>query len=171
VSVDPVVTSALVAGIVSLAGVVVSYVSNATATSRQLQQAQFNDVIAKRIELYPGLWHIIIRYETNWTLEGKPKTSDWAREYVSVLNDFNLSGGLFFSQALYERFDALRSALYRAMKDAQDGQVRDVQAREIHDIVYGYRAPDRSGQSIPGLSTHLKDDLGSYTRAALQKRV
>ena len=162
-SINPAVTAALVAGIVSLAGAIVSYRSNLAATFRQVQQTQFSDVIAKRIELYPELWHIIIHYETNWTLEGKPKTEDWAREYLSALNEFNLNGGLFFSQALYEKFDALRSALYRAMKDAQGGQVRLDQAQVLHSIVYG-----RSG---PGLSTYLKDDLGSYTAAVLQKRI
>jgi hypothetical protein len=163
VSINPAVSAALVAGLVSVAGAVISYRSNAASTFRQVQQAQFSDVIAKRIELYPLLWHIIICYETNWTLEDKPKTVDWARDYVSALNEFNLNGGLFFSQALYEKFDALRRALYRAVEDAQDGQVRSEQVRELHFIVYGHPGP--------GLSTYLKDDLGSYTPAVLQKRI
>jgi hypothetical protein len=115
-SIDPTIMAALVAGVVSMLGAVVSYRSNAAATFRQVQQAQFSGVIAKRIEIYPALWQIIIRYEANWTLEGKPKTKEWAKEYVSALNYFNQSGGLFFSQALYEKFSDLRSELYAAIQ-------------------------------------------------------
>src|SRR5260370_35177827 len=96
--------AALVAGLVSVAVGVISYLSNRSTVRHEVRQTQFKDVVAKRIELYPGLWRIHIFYETNWNLEGKPKTREGAEHYVSSLNEVNLECGLVFSEALYTKF-------------------------------------------------------------------
>lgn len=155
----PAGTAALVAGLVSVVVAFISYLSN----QRAVRQAQFKDILAKRIELYPKLWRITILFETNWTNEGQPKTREWAQQYVDELNAFNLEGGLFFSQDLYTKFGELRHALYAAIEDTVPGAVVDVErTRQLRAIVYG--------NGKPGLSTFLKDDLGSYLGLVVQSR-
>jgi hypothetical protein len=156
--------AALVAGLVSVAVGVISYLSNRSTVRHEVRQTQFKDVVAKRIELYPGLWRIHIFYETNWNLEGKPKTREWAEQYVSALNEFNLEGGLFFSEDLYRKFGDLRAGLYEAIRSTKpNGVVEASLAEKIRFAVYG-------GRGIAGLSTYVKDDLGSYQFVTLQKR-
>jgi hypothetical protein len=155
-----------VSGAVSLAGGAISYRSAGTTVRRQLQQTQFGSVISKRIELYPRLWRIHIFYETNWALEGKRKDRAWAQAYVEELNEFNLIAGVFFSQALYEAFFALRAALYDAIKMTAEGQaVPPDQVKKIRAIVY------TGIGDMPSLSTVEKDDLGSYRPVELQRRL
>jgi hypothetical protein len=161
---DPSVIAAAVAGLISLTGGVLSHRSAVTAIRRELQQTQFANVIAKRIELYPQLWRIHVCYETNWQLECKPKDREWARRYLAELNEFNLTGGVFFSQALYEAFYKLREALHGAIVTTRDGEsVPEAQTTNIRLIVYGTPGTD-------GLSTIEKDDLGSYRPVELQRR-
>ena len=156
---DPTIVAAIVAGVVSVIGGVITYLS----LRHEVHQAQFKDILTKRIELYPKLWHIHIQFETNWTFEGRPKTREWAEEYVSALNEFNLEGGLFFSQSLYEKFFELRDRLYKAIHRTQPTElVAESLTEEIRRIVYG--------NDGPGLSTYLKDDLGSYKQVTLQRR-
>ena len=129
-----------------------------------MTQTQFRDILKKRIEVYPKLWSISIRYETNWTIEDKPKDREWAQQYLEELSAFNVEGGLFFSQALYSRFHELRTALIQAMSQTSPGDVvNDQLTTKIRNIVYG--------NGGPGLSTHLKDDLGSYRAITLQRRM
>lgn len=161
---DPRVTAALVAGVVSVVVGVVSYFSNRAAVRHEVHQTQFKDILAKRIELYPKLWRIHICFETNWVLEDKPKTREWAQQYVSALNEFNLEGGLFFSEDLYGKFGELRSVLYDAIRSTNpNGIVNEALANRIRSVVYG-------SQGVAGLSTYEKDDLGSYKSVTLQRR-
>lgn len=163
-SVVSTLVAALIAGLVSLAVTTVTTRATARSTSMQVLQAQFAEIIKKRVEMYPNLWRIHIYYETNWTFDGKPKTREWAQEYVEALNDFNLDGGLYFSEDLYSRFVELRGALYEAIDRTGSGEVvPPLDAQTIRGIVYG-------GSGRAGLATHLKDDLGSYNFTSLQRR-
>ncbi|MEH1123440.1 hypothetical protein [Micromonospora sp. CPCC 206061] len=67
VDLNPAVTAAIVASLVSLVGAALSYLAS-TASARhqvesarqQLEQSQLREVILKRIEIYPKLWRIPI---------------------------------------------------------------------------------------------------------------
>ena len=158
------VVAALVAGAVSVTVGVISYLSNRSAVRHQVQQSQFRDVLLRRIELYPKLWRIHICYETHWVLDGKPKTREWAQQYLAALNEFNLEGGVFFSEGLYQRFRELRDTLHDAVRTtAPNTLVESSVADLIRETVYG-----RVGK--PGLSAYEKDDLGSYQSMSLQVR-
>lgn len=158
------VITVLVSTIVSLAVGVLSYLASKWQTEKQLQQSQLSSILTKRIEIYPRLWSIHIRYETNWTMENKPKDSKWVEQYLAELNEFNTENGLFFSQELYEKFFDLRQNLLEALASTPKGKLVDEdRARKIREVVYGNGAQ-------AGLSTILKDDLGSYRSAALQQR-
>ena len=129
-----------------------------------LRQSQFEQVLAKRIELYPKLWAIHIRYETNWLLEKRPKDGAWAREYLKALNEFNLQGGLFFSQDLYSKFSELRNLLYDVVENTDNKTpVNSENIFDVHRAVYG-------SNGNPGLATYEKDDLGSYRNTYIQRR-
>ncbi len=129
-----------------------------------LRQSLFSQVLTKRLESYPKLWEINIKYETNWVIEDKPKTGAWALEYLSSLNEFNLKHGLFISQDLYSKFAELRNLLHSICENTStEENVDNEQVRSARLLVYG-----SSGNA--GLSTYLKDDLGSYRDIFIQKR-
>jgi hypothetical protein len=168
VGVDAQVVAAVVAAVAAVVGVPLagffSHRSAMATVRRGGQQSQFSEVLRKRIEIYPRLWSIHIRYETNWELDRRPKTGGWAREYLDALNDLNVEGGVFFSQALYEKFFQLRAQLDAAAQQMPaDALIPPDRVAAIHDIVYG-KAGD------PGMSTIEKDDLGSYRPIELQRR-
>ncbi len=129
-----------------------------------LRQSLFSQVLSKRLESYPKLWEINIRYETNWVLENKRKDGAWASEYLISLNEFNLKHGLFISQDLYSKFADLRSLLHSICESTtKDEAVHQEQAYKARLLVYG-------SNGNPGLSTYIKDDLGSYRNVFIQKR-
>ena len=192
---DEKLVAALIAGVVSLTVGVISFFATRSRVRSEMTQTQFRDILKERIGIYPRLWSINIRYETNWTNEGKPKDRDWAQQYLEELNAFNVEGGLFFSQSLYLRFVELRTALMQATTDTEDGHVVNKKlTTKIRNIVYGERRPGLStkirnivygegrpglstnirkivyGERLPGLSYYLKDDLGSYRGITLQRR-
>lgn len=166
---DSGVTAAVIAATAAVAGIplagFLSHRSAMASVRRGAQQAQINETIKKRAEVYPELWRIHIQYETNWVLDGKPKTGAWAVEYRTALNQLNLDGGVFFSQALYERFDELRRELCEAASQTPPNELVDQdRVAVIRSIVYGERGR-------LGLSGIQKDDLGSYTRSEIQARL
>ncbi|MFJ9806835.1 hypothetical protein ACIRTB_01155 [Streptomyces sp. NPDC101158] len=155
---------ALVAAVVSVAGTLLTVRATMRTNHNAAVQTQFQEIIKRRIEFYPKLWKIHIHYETNWTLAGQPKTREWAEQYAQELNDFNLEGGVFFSQPVYIKFHELRSHLYLAMEVTQPGaEVSQELTHKIRQSVYG--GPGYG----PGMSTHVKDDLGSYQSASLAR--
>ena len=156
---DHTLVAALVAGLISVTVGVISFFSNRSAVRHQVQQTQLKDVLAKRIQLYPKLWRIHIHYETNWANEDKLKTREWAEKYVFALNRFNLVGGVFFSEELYQKFGELRFHLYEAIRTTQaNGIVDQLRVAAIRNAVYG----ENGG---PGLATFEKDDLGTMRQA------
>lgn len=130
----------------------------------ELKQNQLQSIIEKRLEAYPKLWSIHIKYETNWTYEKKKKDKVWAEQYVKALNEVNVEYGLFFTQDLYEKFFELRKELYSAIDNADKETLKipESQIINIRRIVYGHNSP--------GLSTIEKDDLGSYINVAVARR-
>ena len=167
---DDKILAALIAGLVSLTVGLVSFLATRWKVEHELRQTQFRDILQKRIEIYPRLWSICIRYETNWVIDGKVKDRDWAQAFVAELNAFNIEGGLFFTEELYNSFGDVRAGLLRAVDETKPGEAVDPQLTAwIRIAIYG--TTDDKGRVIPGLSTHLKDDLGSYHATALQRRL
>ncbi|MEV7077665.1 hypothetical protein AB0N88_03770 [Streptomyces sp. NPDC093516] len=155
---------ALIAAVVSVAGTLLTIRATVRTNHNAAVQTQFQEIIKKRIEHYPRLWKIHIHYETNWTLSNQPKTREWAERYAQELNESNLDGGVFFSQPVYAKFFELRSYLCQAIEGTQPGaEVSDELTHKIRLSVYG--GPGYG----PGMSTHVKDDLGSYQSASLAR--
>lgn len=160
---DSALATVLIASGVSIASTLITVRTTSRVTLDTSRQTQFQEIIKKRIEFYPKLWKIHISYETDWTLARKTKTREWAIEYLDRLAEFNREGGIFFSQAAYVKFFELRHVLHHAVDETAPGQeISPELAFRIRDAVYGSRL------SGPGMSSHLKDDLGSYRAAELQ---
>lgn len=155
---------ALIAAVVSVAGTLLTVRATVRTNHNAAVQTQFQEIIKKRIECYPKLWKIHIRYETNWTLADQPKSREWAERYAQELNDFTLEGGVFFSQPVYTKFHELRTHLHQAIQTTPPGaEVSQELTYRIRHCVNG--APGYG----PGLTTHLRDDLGSYQSASLTR--
>ncbi|MER5948276.1 hypothetical protein ABT127_19700 [Streptomyces sp. NPDC001904] len=156
------VAVALIAASVSVVGTLLTVRAAARTNHNAAVQTQFQEIIKKRIECYPKLWEIHIRYETNWALADRPKTREWAEQYAHELNNFNLTGGVFFSQPVYVRFGELRHYLSQAVHDTPPG------AEVSPELTYKIRLSVYGGPGYgDGMSTHLKDDLGSYQSVSL----
>ena len=167
---DEKIQAALIAAAVSLTVGAVSFFTIRWKVQNELRQTQFRDILQKRIEIYPRLWSICIRYETNWVIDGKPKDRDWAQAFLTELNAFNIDGGLFFTEELYGSFGEARAGLLQAIDETKPGETVAPQiTSKIRIAIYGTQTED--GKPVPGLSTHLKDDLGSYRATTLQRRL
>ncbi len=166
---ERIVVALIAAGVSMLVGIVTVLATRA-GVIRQLRQAQLGQILQKRIEVYPILWSINIRYLTNWKLDKKLQDREWAENYLRELNAFNIDNGLFFSQKLYGKFVKLREYLTAAVeKTPAGGEVLKKQTSLIWEEVYGKKNKPPK-KPTPGLSTFLKDDLGSYSGASLQVR-
>lgn len=166
---QPQVLAALIAVIVSLFGVVASFFSSRwqlkTALQKleldfeSLRQTQLRDILAKRMEAYPKLWSVILTYDLNWQLERKVIDKEWAKEFLTKLNQCNADYGVFFSQSVYSRFVEFREALINIERKLSNNEKADIQA--LGAIATGDKVK-------PGLGTLLKDDLGSYMPTVFQ---
>src|SRR6266446_3700411 len=121
---DPKLAAAIIAGVISLVGTcltagVSAVVSVLVARWQarwqvqvkldELTQTQFRDVLTKRIEAYPRLWHIMQTFTSDWRRAGKAVDCDWAQTFFDRLTAWHAEYGVFLSQSAYERFTDLRS--------------------------------------------------------------
>ncbi len=185
---EPPVLSALIAGVVSLGGVVVAWYSSrhqlATrlaeldlkrvelenvskrllAEAEALRQNLMRDILAKRTSAYAALWKVFITYERNWRLEQKSFDLAWSEAFLRELNTCNAEHGVFFSQQVYVPFFEYRRRLLEIVALLRAG--RDVGQDELDTLV------EISTVGIQGklvaLGTAMKDDLGSYMKVAIQ---
>jgi hypothetical protein len=180
---DEKVATAWIAASMSLVVALVGVAANFLITRLQVQtkineltQAQFKDILAKRIEVYPELWRIaqtelsdLEREEKlvnpGW-VQGKGWAEDakweldakWAENLLMKLTDWHQDYGVFFSQASYDAFDRLREQIMDLAIKCDRGKRRPTIAEfQRLDEAY-YKGSDGK---FP-LSTHLKNDLGSY---------
>ena len=128
-----------------------------------IRQEQLTEILKKRIEVYPKLWAINLKYWHNWNLLEKTHDKIWINNWLVEFNEFNELNGVFFSQELYKKFVELRYLLIETKKilDNND-QISQEILLQINEVILG--------KSGPGLSTIMKDDLGRYSEIFLQKR-
>jgi hypothetical protein len=171
--------AASMALVIALVGVVANFlVTRLQVRSKvnELTQTQFKDILAKRIEVYPELWRIaqtelsdLEREEklvnpgwvqgegwakdANWELDAK-----WAENLLMKLMNWHQDYGVFLSQSSYDAFDGLRAqTMDLAIKCNRQKRRPTIAEFQRLDEAY-YKGSDGK---LP-LSTHLKNDLGSY---------
>lgn len=118
----------------------------------ELTQAQFGEVLAKRIAVYPLLWRIPQTLLSDWAHANKPVNAAWARELLAGLVEWHAEHGVFLSQGSYAAFCALRSEAVELVRKCDSGYEPVVD--DLHRLEKTY--------AQYGLATWLKNDLGSY---------
>jgi|GEM_PF-2354635 len=129
-----------------------------------LQQTQFTEILKKRLDVYPKIWEIVIKYTLHWKSENKARDHQWAKDFLEQLTTFGAESGVFFSQAVYVRYSDLENVLIRIEKKMATGKNVDEFELYIPDKIF--IGENHEG----GLATFLKDDLGSYRDVAIQAR-
>jgi hypothetical protein len=132
-----------------------------------IRQSQFSEIVSKRAEIYPLLWSTIREYTTNWDDEKKAKDLLWIKEFLASLNQIDSKGGVFFSQAVYERFHELQQFLFKLKEQFIITENKTVTIEDLDQIDTIFRG--KPGGSL-GLAAYLKDDLGSYRDISIQAR-
>jgi hypothetical protein len=165
VNISPQVASAIIAAVVSFVGVIVSVFSarwtimaareKLRSDAQALQQNLLKEVLAKRMAAYAAVWKVIITYDLNWSLEGKQADHPWITEFLHELNECNSDHGVFFSESVYTHFNEYRACLVEIAQRSKEGET--IPPRDVLRLTALLR-----GEGRPGLSTVLKDDLGSY---------
>src|SRR5262245_26378296 len=119
---EPSVTAALIAAVVSSIGAFDAYISaqwqlqgkiaevevkkqevekigaRLQAEAEALRQTLMRDVLAKRMLAYAALWRLLMTYERNRLVDEKPFDQEWAAEYLAAINACNAEHGVFFSE-------------------------------------------------------------------------
>ena len=181
------ISSALIAVVVSAAGIVVSFLTSRWQIQQKslelkkkkkeldrlgdrlqaevyaLRQTIMKDVLSRRMEAYAALWKVIITHGRNWWIEDKAVNSKWANDSLSALNTCNAEYGVFFSQRVYQPFYEYREKLVEIVNKGKSGEtISRSDLLELETI---------STHGLPGrrsLSGAMKDDLGSYIDVAIQ---
>jgi hypothetical protein len=184
---EPPVTAALIAAVVSAIGAVVAYLSarwqlqgkvaeievkkqevekvgaRLQAEAEALRQTIMRDVLAKRMSAYAALWRLLMIYERNRLVEEQPFDAQWAAEYLAAINACNAEHGVFFSQPVYQAFYQYRERLVEILKAARAG--RQITPKDVDRLV---EVSTTGVGSTTSLAAAIKDDLGSYTRVVIQ---
>lgn len=169
--VDTKVTAAIIAAVVSLIGAILTLVAarwQIRAKLDELTQAQFKDVLAKRIELYPRLWRIVQESTSDWKLAKKPVDCGWARNLMASLIAWHAECGVFLSQRAYEKFAELRARVLLIVENCEKKNAptsADLDA--LDDIYSGVSAVPVDNPRHYSLATWMKNDLGSYKVPAI----
>jgi hypothetical protein len=129
-----------------------------------LRQEQFTEILKMRLETYPKLWKILLKYGHYWKYEGKLQDNTWVKEFLIELRECNAQIGIYFSQALYEKYFEYYCALVEIEFKFSKGKHVLPEELDSLDMIF------LGNGNRPGLATILKDDLGSYRSIALQRR-
>lgn len=129
-----------------------------------LHQNQLQDILRKRIEVYPHLWEVVT---VHWQhCDNNKKDKSWCKSFINELKRCNEQYGVYFSQAVYEQYHAFYMELKKIMLDLETfgGIVDNSHISTIDLLWYGN---EKYGL---GLASQLKNDLGSYKIALIQDK-
>lgn len=165
--IEPAVIAAALTAAVALVGILVELRrlrSRIRELEEQNRQTQLLEVLKKRIECYPALWDVVISHTVNWPYTGAPRDWRWAESFLQGLDRWNAGHGVFFSAAANVRFKQLRGALVAISAGLDEGGV--VTESSFRNLYYIVAGDPETGER--GLTTYLRNDLGSYRVAAIQ---
>ncbi len=163
---DDKLAAAIVAALVSILGSVLTLLAahwQVRSKLSELEQGHLKEVLDGRMKAYPELWRILQARVSNWRMEGKRATGDWAATLYADLNACHANYGVFFSEPVYEAFREVRETTRKLATTY--GPHEDVPAEAVRELDEIW-----SGREKPGLATELKDDLGSYRPTIISAR-
>ena len=130
-----------------------------------LHQNQLQEILKKRIEVYPHLWEIVtIHWQHH---DNNKKNLQWCNRFLNELKRCNEKYGVYFSQAVYKQFHVLYHELKGIHIDLKmlDTIIDNKHIDTINILWYG------SDEYGLGLASELKNDLGSYKLALIQDKL
>jgi hypothetical protein len=169
------ILAAIIAVIVSVAASWVTARITLRTKLDELRQTQLSEIVRERIRTYPSLWKLC-QEEISVPLFGlaagpqaglKTVEAGWEAELARKLEEWHSKNGAFLSQETYQGLYRLRSS---AQSWAAQGSVAGEEARErLEDLdgIWTYGFTDFRGNKQNALSFHVRNDLGSFQRAAL----
>jgi hypothetical protein len=169
---DPNVEAALIAAVVTFIGYLFTRWQTRTELQskiNELTQTQLQDILAKRIEVYPKLWRIVQTELSDFERVQKlanaqwVPTSEWAEKLLADLVEWHQHYGVFLSQSSYAAFAKLRNEVVELVRTCnREKRLPTIEEFQELDRIYyqGYEG------NLP-LATCLKNDLGSYKTASL----
>jgi len=130
-----------------------------------IRQAQFSETLRKRLDSYPKVWGVIHNFTINWN-EDSPRDLHWVESFLTSINQVDTEYGVFFSEAVYQRFRQLQDLLFEMKQRLSKNPTKPVSFVELKMVDTIFRGSPRT----PGLAAFLKDDLGSYRDLSIQAR-
>lgn len=162
------IISALVALLVGIiAGLFSVLVSRGQVRAQvdQYTQDQFGDIIAKRIEVYPELWKLLMSSVSDRRRQGPDVDREWAEKLLRDVIDWHARCGVFMSERSYAKFVLLRTDVLDINGRCRKGEQPTNDDLVRLDKLWG----GDSDTQVLGLATELKNDLGSYRNAAISR--
>lgn len=135
------------------------------AKLNELTQAQIAEVLRQRMERYPSLWELCQKGISLPCLTGSLPGAGWEADLSNALESWHAEHGVFLSEDCYRGLWQLRK-LARISSSTPLADTSLSRLRAL-DGVWSHGFTDDDGTYRPGLSVLLKNDLGSYGRAAL----
>jgi hypothetical protein len=151
----------------------ISYFSAKTASESavkakldELRQGQITEVLHQRIERYPSLWKLCQGGIAVPSLTAILPQAGWDAELSAVLEGWHAEHGVFLSEDTYRGIWYLRKHARQFAARPTAGEEALSNLRELNKIwTRGF--VDDDGKTVLGIAALLKNDLGSYGRAAL----
>lgn len=135
------------------------------ARIHELTQIQITEILHQRMECYPSLWELCQKGISMPYLMGYLPDAGWEADLSKALESWHAEHGVFLSEDCYRGLWHLRklARIFSSESTAEDSSL----APRTLDAIWSHGFTDNDGTSRPGLSVLLKNDLGSYGRAAL----
>jgi hypothetical protein len=161
------ILAAIIAVIVSVAASWATARIALRSKLNELRQTQLSDIVRERIRTYPSLWKLC-QEEISIPLFGlKTVETGWETNLANKLEEWHTGNGAFLSGQTYQGLYRLRSlARFLAAQDSVAGEDARKRLEDLEGI-WTYEYYDFRGNKQNALSYQLRNDLGSYQRAAL----
>lgn len=168
------ILAAVISAGISVCVAMISYISAKNASEStinakldELRQGQITEVLHQRIERYPSLWKLCEGDIGVPCLRRTLPAEGWDAELSSALEGWHAEHGVFLSEDSYRSLHHLRSRARDFAEHPTSGEAALGNLRELY-IIWVHGFSDSEGTVIASsVAASLKNDLGSYGRAAL----
>jgi hypothetical protein len=167
------ILATVISAVISVCVALISYFSAKTASESaikakldELRQGQITEVLHQRIERYPSLWKLCQGVVAVPSLTATLPQAGWDAEFSGTLEGWHAEHGVFLSEETYRGIWYLRKRARQFAAHPTAAEEGLSNLRELNKIwTQGF--VDDDGKTVPGVAALLKNDLGSYGRAAL----
>lgn len=136
------------------------------ARLHELAQVQIAEVLHQRMECYPSLWELCQKGISMPYLTSSLPGVGWEAGLSNALESWHAEHGVFLSEDCYRGLWHLRK-LARIFSSEPGSEDASLSRLKDLDAIWSHGFTDNDGTNNPGLSVLLKNDLGSYGKAAL----